>query len=312
MQGGLSMRKLALAPAPGAHWAAMTRQDLMIWFTLSFFWGASFILIKLAGESFSPLWVALLRCVFGAAVLWAVYAYKRPPLPRREVLWPLLAVALLNNALPWTLFAWGELTVSSGVAAILNATTPLFTLLVAWVLKDAQVTARMTFGVLLGLAGVGLTVSGSLMDGNATALGLALLLTAAFSYALANTLAKYRLQGYAPLGIAALQLSLSALMLVVPAMLSGWPTHVTPTALLSIAALGVFGSGLAYLLFYTLLSRTSATQASAITYVLPIWGMFWGVLASERYGPLPLLGVVVVLAGLALLNGRPRARRAVA
>ncbi|MFC6617706.1 DMT family transporter [Deinococcus radiophilus] len=286
----------------------MTRQDLLIWFTLSFFWGASFILIKLAGESFSPLWVAFLRCAFGAAVLWAVFAWKRPALPTREVFWPLLTVALLNNAVPWTLFAWGELTVSSGIAAILNATTPLFTLLVAWLLKDAHVNSRMTVGVLLGLVGVGLTVSGSLIGGNATALGLAMILAAALSYALANTLAKSRLQGYAPLGIATLQLTLSGLMLLVPALLSGFPAEVTAKALASVAVLGIFGSGLAYLLFYTLLSRTSATQASAITYILPIWGIFWGVLAGERYGLLPLLGVAVILAGLTLMNRTPRHR----
>ncbi|GHG10730.1 ABC transporter permease [Deinococcus piscis] len=290
----------------------MTRQDLMIWLTLSFVWGASFILIKVAGESFPPLWVALLRSCFGAAVLWAAFRLRREAWPPRELLVPLVLAALLNNALPWTLFPWGEQTVSSGIASILNATTPLFSLGIALAVRDAQATVWVGLGVLIGLLGVGLTVSGSLSGGHATVLGVQLILLATLSYAVATALSKRYLQGISALSLATSQLSLSALMLLPLALLTEWPSQVSAASLAGAAALGVFGSGLAYLLFYTLLARTSATQTTAITYSLPVWGLLWGYLAGERFGLLPLLGVVVVIAGLVLLNWRPRPRQAVA
>lgn len=284
----------------------MTRRDLMLWLTLSFFWGASFILIKLAGESFPPLWVALLRSAFGAAVLWAAFFLRREALPPRELLIPLLLAALLNNALPWALFPWGEQTVSSGIASILNATTPLFSLLIALGIRDAHANARVGWGVLIGLAGVAMTVSGSLAGGHATPLGVGVILLATFSYAVATAISKRYLGGVSALSLATSQLSLSVLMLLPVALLTEWPAQVTPLSLGAVAALGVFGSGLAYLLFYTLLARTSATQTTAITYSLPVWGLFWGFLAGERFGLLPLLGVVVVVAGLLLLNWKPK------
>ena len=290
----------------------MTRQDLMIWLTLSFVWGASFILIKVAGESFPPLWVALLRSCFGAAVLWAAFRWRREAWPPRELLVPLVLAALLNNALPWTLFPWGEETVSSGIASILNAATPLFSLGIALAVRDAQATVWVGLGVLIGLLGVGLTVSGSLAGGHATALGVQLVLLATLSYAVATALSKRYLQGVSALSLATSQLSLSALMLLPLALLTEWPSQVSAASLAGAAALGVFGSGLAYLLFYTLLARTSATQTTAITYSLPVWGLFWGYLAGERFGVLPLLGVVVVVAGLVLLNWQPGPRRAAA
>ena len=170
----------------------------------------------------------------------------------------------------------------------------------------------MGLGVLIGLLGVGLTVSGSLAGGHATALGVQLVLLATLSYAVATALSKRYLQGVSALSLATSQLSLSALMLLPLALLTEWPSQVSAASLAGAAALGVFGSGLAYLLFYTLLARTSATQTTAITYSLPVWGLFWGYLAGERFGLLPLLGVVVVVAGLVLLNWQPGPRRAAA
>ncbi|MFC6591318.1 DMT family transporter [Deinococcus lacus] len=287
----------------------MTRQDLLLWLTLSFFWGASFILIKLAGESFPPLWVALLRSAFGAAVLWAAFRLRRETLPPRQLFVPLFLAALLNNALPWTLFPWGEETVSSGIASILNATTPLFSLLIALGIRDAHANARVGAGVLLGLVGVGLTVSGSLSGGHATPLGVGVILLATLSYAVATALSKHYLQGVSALSLATSQLTLSALMLLPLALLTEWPTQVSLPALGGVAALGVFGSGLAYLLFYTLLARTSATQTTAVTYSLPVWGLLWGYLAGERFGWLPVLGVAVVIGSLLLVNSKPRAAR---
>lgn len=286
----------------------MTRQDFGLWFLLSAFWGASFILIKLAGESFPPLWVALLRCFFGAAVLWLALWLRRGPLPPRQALVPLFWASLLNNALPWSLFAWGEQSVPSGIASILNATTPLFSLLIALLIKDATATVKTGVGVLIGLLGVALTVSGGLTSGHATLLGVSVILTATLSYAVATALTKHFLSGYSPLGMAATQLTMSLAMLLPVALLTQHPSHVSLTSVAGVAGLGIFGSGLAYLIWYMLLARASATQTTSITYVLPIWGLFWSFVAGERIGWLPLLGVVVILAGVTLINAKKPVR----
>ncbi|MFD1731007.1 DMT family transporter [Deinococcus malanensis] len=223
-------------------------------------------------------------------------------LPPAHLWKPLLLVAVFNNVLPWTFFAWGEQTVSSNIAAILNATTPLFSLLIALGARDAQVTGRVIGGVMIGLAGVAMTVSGGISGGHATLFGVLILLAASLGYAVATSIAKRTLGGLNPVGLATTQLTLSSLMLAPVALLGPQPGPVTLTALGSMLVLGVFGSGVAYLLYYGLLARVSPTQVVAVTYVLPLWGLFWGAVAGEAIGLLSLLGVAVVLSGLLLLN----------
>lgn len=287
----------------------MTRRDVRDLFLLSAFWGMSFLLIKWAGHDFPPVWVALLRSVFGALVLLLAMTVTRTAFPPSRF-WPVLTLlALLNNAFPWLMFALGEQTVSSSVASILNATTPLFTLLITVGLGESRPSAQMGLGVLLGLAGVALTVSGGLSGGQASLVGALLILAAALSYGVGGVLGKKKAAGLTPLSVAGSQLLLSSLLLLPFAAFGPHPADVSLRAWGAVAALGVFGSGLAYLLFYALLARVSPTQTSAVTYILPIWGLFWGALAGEHVGLASLLGVAVVLLGVVLL-GAPPLRRA--
>lgn len=287
----------------------MERRDLRDLLLLSAFWGTSFILIKWAGHDFPPAWVALLRSVFGALVLLLVLGVRRLPLPPRSF-WPALALlALLNNAFPWLMFAVGEQTVSSSVASILNATTPLFTLLIGVGMREARPSGQVWLGVLLGLAGVGLTVSGGLSGGQASLAGVLVILAAALSYGFGGVLGKKKAAGLTPLSVAAGQLLLSALWLTPFALFGAHPTEVTVRGIAAAVVLGILGSGLAYLLFYSLLARVSPTQTTAVTYLLPIWGLFWGALAGEHIGLTSLLGVGVVLLGVVLINWRRGASR---
>jgi drug/metabolite transporter (DMT)-like permease len=287
----------------------VTRRDVFELFLLSAFWGISFLLIKWAGHDFPPVWVAFLRSVFGALVLVAALRLGRDARPPRSA-WPVLVlVAALNNAFPWLMFAIGEQMVSSNVASILNATTPLFTLLIAWGLRDAQLHARMGLGVLLGLAGVAVTVLGGMQGGQASAVGVAVILMASLSYGVGGVLAKRTTAGLKPISVATSQLTLSALLLLPFAAFGPHPAEVSVRAWGAVAVLGVVGSGLAYLVFYRLLARVSPTQTTAVTYLLPIWGLFWGALAGEPITGLSLLGVAVILSGLVLMNARRPAPR---
>src|ERR1700679_1744321 len=121
---------------------------------LSALWGVSFLMIRIAGDSFPPLWVALLRSTLGAVLLWTVLRLGGKQLPPRRLLPWLLTVALFNNALPFTLFAWGERTIPSNIAAVINATTPIWTLLLSIALHRTRAALLTIGGVLLGFGGV--------------------------------------------------------------------------------------------------------------------------------------------------------------
>jgi len=280
---------------------------------LSAVWGISFLMIRIAGDTFPALWVALLRCSLGAALLWTVLGIGGNQLPPRRLLPWLLAVALLNNALPFTFFAWGERTVPSNIAAVINATTPIWTLLLSMAIHRTRAALFTIGGVLLGFGGVLVVVvshandpaagqvSGSLLRGTI------LIALAALGYAIATVLAKAKLQGLDPIGLATTQLTLAGLMILPFALAGARPSALRLAPIAAIAVLGFAGSGFAYLLYYRLLSQVSATHVAAVTYLLPIWGLFWGLFAHESIGLLACLGVAITIAGLILLNLRPQA-----
>ncbi len=277
---------------------------------LSAVWGMSFLLISLAGEVFPPFWVGLLRGTFGAILLWIVLlAGKHKLPPRRLFLW-LFLVALFNNAIPFVFFARGEQAVPSSTAAILNATTPIWTLLISLTVHKTRATSLIVCGVLLGFAGVLLVVYGhDAVAGNATTRaqylhGVIYIALAALCYAIATNIAKMKLQGLDPIGLATTQLSLASVILLPVALVGPHPTALKPLSLAAMIALGFIGSGIAYLLYYNLLAHISATHVVTVTYIIPIWGLFWGHIAHETIGWTAYAGVAIVILGLVLLNLR--------
>jgi drug/metabolite transporter (DMT)-like permease len=288
-----------------------TRSMLQI-LLLSAVWGVSFLMIRVAGTAFPPLWVALLRCALGAALLWTVLKLGGHTLPPRRLLPWLLTVAFFNNALPFTFFAWGERTVPSNLAAVINATTPIWTLLLSTALHRTRTALFTMAGVLLAFAGVVVVVvshaGDPAVDHAAGGLlrGSIVISLAALGYAIATVMAKAKLQGLDPIGLATTQLSLAGLMIFPFALGGAHPSglHLAPVA--AITVLGFAGSGFAYLLYYRLLSQVSATHVTAVTYLLPLWGLFWGLFAHEPIGLLTCTGVAVTIAGLILMNLKPK------
>lgn len=284
----------------------MKLRDALEMFLLSAVWGASFILIKLAGDDLPPVWVALGRLAFGSALLWMVMAAGRHKLPPLGQLAPLLAVAVLNNALPFCFFAWGERTVPSSIAAILNATTPIWALLLGLVAGNARATRRTAVGVALGFLGVLCVVFGHSSGLQAGAggflFGAILIAVASFSYGAGAVTAKRWLHGVEPVVIATFQLTLAGLAVLPLAVFGPHPAAVHWKSMAAVTVLGLLGSGLAYLLFFRLLRNISPTRTVAVTYLLPIWGLFWGFIAGEEVRWSALAGVGVVLGGLILMN----------
>jgi drug/metabolite transporter (DMT)-like permease len=279
---------------------------------LSAVWGVSFLMMRVAVVTFPPVWISLLRCALGASLLWTVLlvgGYSLPP--RRLAPW-LLLVAILNNAVPFTFFAWGERTVPSNMAAVLNATVPIWILLFSMLIYRDRSGPRTIAGVLLSFAGVVIVIIGQSGGGAAHEVsagmlfGIVIIALAAVSYAIATLVAKTKLRGLDPMGLATTQLSIATVLLLPVAFAGEHPSalHVGPIG--AVAVLGFAGSGIAYLLYYRLLEEISATQLAGVTYLMPIWGIFWGLLAGESIGISAWFGVAVTVVGLALMNSRTK------
>jgi drug/metabolite transporter (DMT)-like permease len=294
----------------------MKLRDTLELLLLSAIWGASFLLISLAVQSFPSTWVALIRLTFGSAFLWIVlFAKHRTLPPLRRIGW-LLLVALFNNAIPFVFFAIGERTVPSNIAALINATTPIWALLLSLGFMKQKAEGLAVPGVLLGFFGVILVVyshgAGSVAAGSihAYAMGVLFIALASAGYAVATVLAKAKLAGFDPIGLATAQLSLAGLMILPVALLGSHPVHIQTGALLANITLGIAGSGLAYLLYYSLLDRISSTRVVSVTYLLPVWGLFWGSIAHEHIAPPAYCGAAIVILGLYLLNRKSPAKQA--
>ncbi len=278
-------------------------------FALSAVWGISFLMIRIADTTFPPIWVALLRCSLGAVLLWAILALRGNKLPPRSHLRWLLLVALLNNALPFTCFALGEETVPSNIAAVLNALVPIWTLLLSIAIERRRATRITTVGVLIAFAGAVLVAMQGNEGGPAQTaanpwVGILVIALATLSYGVATVLAKAKLRGLDPIGLATTQLTLASMMLLPFALAGAHPGALHAGPIGAIAVLGFAGSGIAYLLYYRLLPAITVTQLAAVTYIIPIWGVFWGLMAHEEIGAGTYLGVAITIAGLVLLNMR--------
>ncbi|MEU3463886.1 DMT family transporter [Streptomyces sp. NPDC006733] len=300
------------APAPALRRVVDWRIRFAL---LGLIWGFSFLFIKVGTEAFAPLQVTLGRMVFGTAVLVATLLVKRDRLPRGRRTWLHLTVAaLLLNALPFSLFAYAELTIPSTLAGICNATTPLWSMVVSVVALSEDKPTRQRFaGVGLGFLGV-LTVLGAWQgfSGQDPA-GTAMALIAAASYAVGWAYVRRTLAatGTSNLALSSSQLLLgSAQLALITPFFTSVPESFPILPVLSVVALGALGTGIAFLLQYALVAEKGPTIAVMVTYLIPVVATAAGVLLlHERLGWNEPVGAVVVLAGAALTQLRPRRPR---
>lgn len=280
---------------------------------LSLIWGFSFLLIKVGTTAYAPFQITLGRLVFGTAVLAAVMAVKRERLPRGARTWAHLTVAgFLLNALPFSLFAYSELTIPSTLAGICNATSPLWGMTLSLVaLSEDRPTRVRVAGLGLGFLGV-LTVLGAWQGfSGLDARGTAMALTASLSYPVGWIYVRRTLAGSpaSHVSLTGAQLLLATLQLaVVTPLFTSVPAHFALLPLLAIAALGTLGTGLAFLLQYGLVAEVGPTTAQMVTYFVPVIATAAGVaLLGESLRWSTPVGALVILAGAALTQVRPKA-----
>jgi drug/metabolite transporter (DMT)-like permease len=272
-------------------------------------WGLSFLFIKVSVQAFAPLQVAFGRVLAGLVTLLAIVLARRARLPSGWRLWGHLAVAaVLLNTAPFALFAYGEQHVSSVLAGIWNATTPLFTLPVAALLIAAErPTASRFGGLLIGFGGV-LTVLGIWRGlGGADLPGDLMCMAAAACYGLGFPYARRFLSGRGdPLILATGQLACAAVQLaVLTLLLTSAPAGLQARPVISVLVLGVLGTGIAYILNYSIVKDAGATVASTVTYAIPVFSTLAGVLVLRE--PLTWnepVGVLVILTGALITQGR--------
>ncbi|WP_316778219.1 DMT family transporter [Streptomyces sasae] len=273
---------------------------------LSLIWGFSFLFIKVGTERYAPFQVTLGRLVFGTAVLAAAMVWKRERLPRGARTWGRLAVAaFLLNALPFSLFAYSELTIPSTLAGICNATSPLWGMALSLVaLSEDRPTRIRVAGLGLGFLGV-LTVLGA-WEGfhGLDVTGTLMALLASLSYPIGWIYVRRTLAGTGEshLSMTGAQLLLATAQLaVVTPLFTSFPAHVSWVPLLAIAALGALGTGLAVLIQYGLVAEVGPTTAQMVTYFIPVIATAAGVaVLGESLRWSTPVGAVIVLAGAAL------------
>ena len=276
---------------------------------LAAIWGSSFLLIKVALEDLGPLQIVAGRLVLGAAFLMVVLKARNMSLPVGRDVWrALVLMAIVSNLIPFTLISWGEESITSSLAAILNATTPLFTAAIAsLVLEGERLTPLRAGGIALGFVGVAVIVGVDV--GGSEVLGELAVVGASLSYGLGFVYARRRLVGRAdgPIALSAGQLLIAAAIATPLAAVGGGDLHLSPLATLCVAALGIAGTGLGYILYYSLVTNVGATSASFVTYLLPIFGVLLGAtLLDESLGLNTVIGAALVIAGIAVAENAAR------
>lgn len=288
-----------------------------VWLVLCLIWGSTWLFIKLGLADLPPIGFAGVRFVVAAAVLWAVVAIRRTPLPKGARAWGFLAVTgVLAFTVNYGLLFWGEQRTSSGLAAVLQATIPAFGLVVAHALLPSdRMTAAKVLGVALGIAGVAVIFSDrtTLQGPDALRGGIAIV-GGALAVAVSNVLVKARGASFDPLILSAVQMTFGLVPLVVAGLLvEGSPLAFrwTPRAVVSVLYLALVGSVIAFLLFYWLLRRMDVTKVLLIALVTPVLAVALGAaVLGERLGAAAFVGTAMILAGVFIGARRPAARPA--
>lgn len=284
----------------------MRRSDWVLLIVLSLLWGGSFMFVEVALRGLPPVSVVFGRVALAALILGGVLAARGLALPRRA--WgAALVMGFLNNAVPFTLFALAQGRIDGALAAIVNATTPLWTVVVAHLFTtDERITPAKAAGLAFGICGVAVMVGGA---SGGEALAIIACLGAALSYGFAGVWGRrFKRMGVPPLATAFGQVTAASLLL-----LPVWLLHDRPWALpapgagplLAVLAMAVLSTALAYLIFFRLLASAGPTNLSLVTFLIPVSAAAMGVMfLNEALLPRHLAGFLLIAAGLVAMDGR--------
>jgi drug/metabolite transporter (DMT)-like permease len=288
-----------------------SRLDWLIFLALGFFWGSSYLFIKIGVDNgLQPFTLIMFRLLIGFALLASVVAIAREPLPREPRMYGhLFVMGIINIVIPFSLITYAEQTVDSSLAAVINGAVPLFVIVIAALfLKGETVTINRLVGLVVGFIGVAILVGLDVTDlGSANTLGELALIGATVSYAVGNVYNKAHVHGLRPMIPAVFQVFFGLVVTGALAFLTEHPLAAIPApeAILAVVWLGLLGSGLAYLFYFRILQHWGATRTSMVAYLLPVVGIGLGALVLHEVVAInTLIGTILVIGGIALVNSR--------
>ncbi len=267
-------------------------------------WGAAFLFLRIAAPEIGPAWAAEIRLAVGAVALLAVAGPAMLRIARGRLI-TLLIVGALFSAVPGTLIAIATVTLPAGFTALLNAATPLFTAIIAVAFMGQRISARVATGLAVGVVAVVVLVGWSPLEpGLTTLLAVAAGLGAPLSYAIAGNFARARLADIEPLEIATGMVTAGALVALPLALLSGAPHGLALDGTVSLLAVGILSTAVAWPIFFRVLRHTTPTAASTATFIVPAFAITWGsIVLAEPVGVGLLVGFGLILVSLVLVLG---------
>lgn len=295
----------------------MKAKHWFIFLLLGAIWSSSFMWIKIAVQEVGPITLVAIRSLFGLLFGVVVILLQRTQLPRTWSAWiPLLVLGITNIAVPFFLISWGELSIDSAVASILDATVPLFTILIAhFLLPDDKITLPKVLGLIVGFAGIVVLMSKDMHASTSSLLGQLAVIVASLFYAISSVYARRVtedtpgiLRSAGPLVSASAVMSLGAFVFESP-------VHIPQLGITWIALLflGVIGSGVAFIMAYYLIHEIGPTRTTMVTYLFPLGGVILGVtFLNEQLTWQVIAGALLIIASLAIANMKTKTNHAIA
>ncbi|HET8739232.1 MAG TPA: DMT family transporter [Acidimicrobiia bacterium] len=293
-----------LTTAHGTNREAFTLRDWGLFIGLALIWGSSFLFIAMGLDAFQPGVVTMLRVAFGASFLALIPRTRATRIDRGD--WGrVLFLAFMWVALPFTLFPIAQQWIDSSVAGMLNGATPILTAVIATILLRSLPGRLQIAGLVIGFAGILAIALPSAESGTTAAIGVVLVLVATLGYAVSLNVVAPLQQKYGSLPLMA-RVQWLAVPMVIPFGLVGMgESHFEWASFLAVLAIGVLGTGLAFVMMGTLTGSVGATRASSMTYLLPVVALVLGVVfRDEIVAPMALVGVLAVIAGAILASRR--------
>ena len=289
---------------------AMSKQAWSLLLLLSAIWGASFLFIEMALVALSPASLVFFRVLIGAMTLGFVIMVTRRALPKQASFWfSTLVMGAINNVIPFTLIAYGQVTITGGMASIINANTAFFGVLVAAIfIVNEKLSAHRLIGVIIGVSGVVIVVGPSeLSQFDLTSIGQLAVILATLSYAFASVWGRLKLQGYDSIVTAfATTLSASLILGVYLLVTQSFPVFDVTISLVIVAiGLGMIGTGYAYMIYFRILALAGASNLMLVTIIVPIFAVTLdAIFLSQWVSVREMLGFGIIAIGLAVMDGR--------
>ncbi|WP_286261492.1 DMT family transporter [Thalassotalea atypica] len=283
----------------------MNQKSLIEMILLASLWGSSFLFMRIGSPELGPILFMALRTLTASVFLFPLMVLKKQTSSLTGQWGKMFVLGALNTAIPFALFGYAVLTLSAGVTSVLNATTPMCGAIVAYLWLKDKLSPGAIFGLLLGFAGVYFLVSDKL-HANADAIVLPTLavIGATLCYGIAANFTKHYFSHVKPLALAAGS-QISASIILLPLSLFFLPNAMpSEAAIYSVVFLGIFCTGLAYILFFRLIADLGPTKAISVTYLIPVFGLLWGfIFLDEQITESIIIGCIMILSGVGLTTG---------